>query len=597
MAENISMSSSSATTSFSQTDTAILDTLIPGYSLFSRFVVSRFDIDVASYLQYVILLATFGASFQYLIWYAMNVLERYFVSTAEIRLDDEIFNYFMYWMSRQPHMSKTNRFVAGVKTNGYWSDDDSDDEDDEKGMDELDEPGSGENEPTFDEYWAKLMGRDKYRTLRYTPAEGRHFFWFHGRPLMLERQQQHQSTRYVLNNETLFISCLGRNPTIIKELLNEAQQSYVERDGNRTVIYRGQRLYASRPFAWYRCMARSPRPLSTVVLDQTQKDGFISDIKEYLHPRTRRWYSNRGIPYRRGYLLHGPPGTGKTSLCFAAAGLLGLKLFLLNLDSKALDEDNLSSLFSDLPRRCIVLLEDVDTAGVTHSRGTDPNDKDKEDDNTEQIKGPGGDPKTQENEKEKENKEESKPNGITLSALLNVIDGVAASEGRILVMTTNHPEKLDAALLRPGRVDMSIAFGHTTQADIKELFTSIYTTMEGDLPRVAASRRLTNGTHKSATNGSIYHAYTNGKIENKHKLQQEYEKDRETKIRLQELRARISRLALEFASIVPDDEFTAAEIQGYLLNHKDAPEAAIRGAEVWVQGIREKKRAQSNLLA
>ncbi|KAJ5581134.1 ATPase AAA-type core [Penicillium hetheringtonii] len=597
MAENISMSSSSATTSFSQTDTAILDTLIPGYSLFSRFVVSRFDIDVASYLQYVILLATFGASFQYLIWYAMNVLERYFVSTAEIRLDDEIFNYFMYWMSRQPHMSKTNRFVAGVKTNGYWSDDDSDDEDDEKGMDELDEPGSGENEPTFDEYWAKLMGRDKYRTLRYTPAEGRHFFWFHGRPLMLERQQQHQSTRYVLNNETLFISCLGRNPTIIKELLNEAQQSYVERDGNRTVIYRGQRLYASRPFAWYRCMARSPRPLSTVVLDQTQKDGFISDIKEYLHPRTRRWYSNRGIPYRRGYLLHGPPGTGKTSLCFAAAGLLGLKLFLLNLDSKALDEDNLSSLFSDLPRRCIVLLEDVDTAGVTHSRGTDPNDKDKEDDNTEQIKGPGGDPKTQENEKEKENKEESKPNGITLSALLNVIDGVAASEGRILVMTTNHPEKLDAALLRPGRVDMSIAFGHTTQADIKELFTSIYTTMEGDLPRVAASRRLTNGTHKSATNGSIYHAYTNGKIENQHKLQQEYEKDRETKIRLQELRARISRLALEFASIVPDDEFTAAEIQGYLLNHKDAPEAAIRGAEVWVQGIREKKRAQSNLLA
>lgn len=593
MAENITTTSS--TSSFSNTDTAILDVLVPGYSMFSQFVVSRLNVDIASYLQYVILLATFGASFQYIVWYAMSILERYFISTAEIRLDDEIFNYFMYWMSRQPHMSRTNRFVAGVKTNGYWSDEDSDDEDDDKGMDELDEPGCGENETSFDEYWAKLMGRDKYRTLRYTPAEGRHFFWYRGKPLMLERQQQLQSSRYVLNNETLYLSCLGRNPSVIKELLSEAQQSYVERDGNRTVIYRGQRLYAGRPFAWYRCMARSPRPLSTVVLDQAQKDEFVADIKEYLHPRTRRWYSNRGIPYRRGYLLHGPPGTGKTSLCFAAAGLLGLKLYLLNLDSKALDEDNLASLFSDLPRRCIVLLEDVDTAGVTHSRGktVDPaKGKIKMNGNAQESE--VAEPEEQETEKDK--KEEPKPDGITLSALLNVIDGVAASEGRILVMTTNHPEKLDAALLRPGRVDMSIGFGHTTQPDIEELFTSIYTTMEGDLPRVAASRRLSNGTAKPATNGTAKHAHHNGKAEHLEKWQEE-EKEKAEQDRLQGLRARISGLAADFASIVPNEEFTAAEIQGYLLNHKDSPEAAIRGAEVWIQGFREKKRAQDNLLA
>ncbi|KAJ5085171.1 hypothetical protein N7532_009942 [Penicillium argentinense] len=577
--------------SFSQSDTAILEALVPGYSLIYGFFSSYLQIDITGYLQYVVLLAVFGASLKYIIRYVTNFLERYFVSTAEIRLDDEIFNYFMYWMSRQPHMKSTNRFVAGVKTNGYWSENESDDEDDEKGMDELDEPGCGEDEPTFDEYWAKLIGRDKYRTLRYTPAEGRHFFWYRGRPLRLERREQLQSTRYILNNETLYVSCLGRDPSIIKDLLNEAQQSYVERDGNRTVIYRGQKLYLGRPFQWTRCMARAPRPLSTVVLDHEQKQGFVNDIKEYLHPRTRRWYSNRGIPYRRGYLLHGPPGTGKTSLCFAAAGLLGLKLFLLNLDSKALDEDNLSSLFSELPRRCIVLLEDVDTAGVTHSRGKtieSSKDKDKTDDSRGNT--------TEEPEPEpEEKKDDSKPDGdgVTLSALLNVIDGVAASEGRILVMTTNHPEKLDAALLRPGRVDMTIAFGYTTTTDIKELFTSIYTTMEGDLPRIAASKHTSNGDANPATNGSANHVHEKRKAELEEKKRQE---EREQQMRMDERHAWISELATEFASIVPNSEFTAAEIQGYLLNHKNAPDDAIRGTELWVRGLREKKRSQEKHL-
>ncbi|KAJ5762883.1 ATPase AAA-type core [Penicillium manginii] len=585
MAENIT--AESVTSSFSQTDTAILDALVPGYSLLSKFVSSHLNIDVASYLQYVILLATFGASFQYLIWYMKDMVEMYFMSTAEIRFDDETFNFFMYWMSRQVNMSKTNRFVAGVKTSGYWSDDCSDDEDDEKDI-ELDEPGSGENESSFEEYWAKLTGRDKYRTLRYTPSEGRHFFRFRGKLLMLERKQQQQTPLWVMNNETLYLSCLGRNPGIIKDLLNEAQQTYVERDGNRTVIYRGQRLCSGQQFGWYRCMARCPRPLSTVVLEQAQKDEFISDIKEYLHPRTRRWYSNRGIPYRRGYLLHGPPGTGKTSLCFAAAGLLSLKLYLLNLDSKALDEDNLASLFHDLPRRCIVLLEDVDTAGggTTDS----PKDKDKPTDGTD----PTAVDETEAKDKDKDKKEE-KSRGITLSALLNVIDGVAASEGRILVMTTNHPEKLDAALLRPGRVDLSITFGRTTQADIEELFTSIYTTMEGDLPRAAASRRLLNGTAKHLTNGSANHKHENGNVEYAEKRKQE--NNEEEKRRLRDLRLRISKLATDFSAIVPNGEFTAAEIQGYLLNHKDSPEAAISGADTWVQGLREKKSSQQSILA
>jgi chaperone BCS1 len=162
-------------------------------------------------------------------------------------------------------------------------------------------------------------------------------------------------------------------------------------------------------------------------------------------------------------------------------------------------------------------------------------------------------------------------------------------------MTTNHPEKLDAALLRPGRVDLSITFGRTTQADIEELFTSIYTTMEGDLPRAAASRRLLNGTAKHLTNGSANHKHENGNVEYAEKRKQE--NNEEEKRRLRDLRLRISKLATDFSAIVPNGEFTAAEIQGYLLNHKDSPEAAISGADTWVQGLREKKSSQQSILA
>jgi chaperone BCS1 len=294
-------------------------------------------------------------------------------------------------------------------------------------------------------------------------------------------------------------------------------------------------------------MARPPRPLSTVVLDEAQKQAFIEDIKEYLHPRTRRWYSNRGIPYRRGYLLHGPPGTGKTSLCFAASGLLGLTLYLLSLNSKSLDEDSLMSLFSELPRRCIVLLEDVDSAGITQKRA--------EDDSASAV--------LVEKDKSSTDEKESENKGVSLSGLLNVIDGVAASEGRILIMTTNHAEKLDPALLRPGRVDMTIAFGYADRDAMRELFSAIYSMLEGDMRAKSIGKASGQEKHEATV-------------------------PQRKRQRLS--RERIAELAAEFASRIPEGEFTAAEIQGHLLNYKNEPEAAINAVEEWVKSVRAKRK-------
>lgn len=558
----------------SSPDAAMLEALVPGYVFFSRFVLSYLHVDLTAHLQHLIILALFGVSLKYLFQYVGDFVKEYLVSTAEIRLDDEIFNYFMYWISRQPHMKQTNRFVAGLTANGYWSDDDDSDNEDnpEKAEYEWDEPGSSSTADSFDDYWAKVISRDKYKPLRFTPAEGRHYIWYNGRPLMIQRRYESSTTtRYVMQNERLYISCLGRDPSVIRSVLNEAQNAYVQRDGNRTIIYRGVKSYSGGSFRWCRCMARSPRPMSTVVLDQLQKDSFINDVKEYLHPRTRRWYSNRGIPYRRGYLLHGPPGTGKTSLCFATAGLLGLKLYLLNLNSKTLDEDGLSNLFSELPSRCIILLEDVDTAGITQTRGKTV------------VEGSSATEFPVDEEiLDDDESDDTKSGGITLSGLLNVIDGVAASEGRILIMTSNHPEKLDAALIRPGRVDMSVAFGYAGEEAIEELFTSIYMTMEGDLPRKSPGGRASNG---QATG-------VNGRKRSSSQQVQDEKRDKEIEGRTESLQPRISDLAKDFAAVIPKNEFTAAEVQGYLLNHKTTPKVAIEGADAWVQETREKKRAR-----
>jgi chaperone BCS1 len=542
---------------------------------------------LAAYLQYFIILALFGFSMRYVSEYLTQIFETYLISTAEMRLDDELFNYLMYWWSRRPHTKRTNRFLAGVRTNGYWSDDeDSAHEDSDSEDDEWNVVDGSTNAESFDDYWTKVINRDKYKKLRFTPAQGRHYFWYQGRLLMLERRYEQTGARWVLNNEKLYLSCLGRDPSVIHKLLSDAQHKFVERDGSRTIIYRGQRCSSGSTFSWSRCMSRPPRPLETVILDDTQKQQFLGDIEDYLEKGTAEWYAEHGIPYRRGYLLSGPPGTGKSSLCFAVAGKLGLKIYLLNLSSRSLDEDNLYSLFSELPRRCILLVEDVDTSEITHSRGQSIFPKSEVGNSLPKT----GDKSSPEEAGKNNSNEKTEKTGITLSSLLNVLDGVAASEGRILVMTTNHPEKLDDALLRAGRVDMQIEFRLAISEDIEKLYKSIYSVSKE--PRARQSPRRENGSKSLSQNGSAEHGNgSNGTA----KLETEAAQDKKPNGingRRQELQTRIVSLAKEFASLVPSGEFSPAEIQGYLLKHKDHPERAIRDVAEWVKDEKEKKRAK-----
>ncbi|KAH6664636.1 P-loop containing nucleoside triphosphate hydrolase protein, partial [Halenospora varia] len=271
-------------------------------------------------------------------------------------------------------------------------------------------------------------------------------------------------------------------------------------------------VYQHQDSTWVRSRVVDKRDISTVILNNKQKEELLEDVESFLDPESQKWYSNHSLPYRRGYLLYGPPGTGKSSLSFALAGLSRLDIYILSLS--AITEASLTSLFAKLPSRCVILLEDVDA--VSSNRLEDS-------------------PKIATGSSSKESR--SVGGKVSLSALLNVIDGVASQEGRILIMTTNHIEHLDEALLRPGRVDKRIELGLADKQMTADLFRFVFKPVKGD-----ENTQLDVDTTSASPENEVNE---------------------------------LGLLANEFATRVPELKFTTAEILSFLLEHRQSPTEAM----------------------
>ncbi|KAJ6003700.1 hypothetical protein N7522_006392 [Penicillium canescens] len=343
------------------------------------------------------------------------------------------------------------------------------------------------------------------RPLKYLPFNAGFWFWYNKQPILCRIIQE----GYGYYNEKISVTCLGRSSIILKDLLKECQDEYLSQIENRTTIF------GHCGVQWKKEKAKEIRPLSTVILRESEKNPLIKDMKDFLEPQTRNWYSERSIPYRRGYLLHGPPGTGKSSFSFSVAGELGMDIYVVSIPS--VDDESLKTLFEELPDNCVVLLEDIDAVGSVYCR--DPVAKEP---NTGLE--PGTDKK-----------------GVTLSGLLNVLDGVASQEDRVLIMTTNHIEKLDPALIRPGRVDKKVKF----QLADRDVIMQIYRFIFGQ-PTGRISRKIPQATFDPS----------------------------------------IERQAIEFARKVPEERISPAQIISYLLQHRHVPSVALANVEKWVEAMR-----------
>ncbi|KAI0441870.1 BCS1 N terminal-domain-containing protein [Xylaria telfairii] len=525
---------------------ALLDWFFPGFSMFASIVQKYLHIDLNLYIPLLLLIGVSIVCWNYASQYLWEQVETYFMSVVDIRTDDEIYNILMAWVASQRFSQGARRFVVNTSLSSrswfLWRWDDEDEDEDEY------EYGNGQ-----------LSEKKKKKALSYTPSFGSHYFWYRGRLLLFRRTANREQNSFMLvsEREEISISCFGRDPWILKELLLEAREKYIEKDEHKTQIYRGTTKAMSSEPSWQRCMSRASRPFSTVILNEKTKKELVDDVSDYLNPITQRWYANRGIPYRRGYLLHGPPGTGKSSLSLALAGFFKMRIYIVSLSSVNATEEVLGNLFAELPRRCVVLLEDIDTAGLTHTReenGKPNNSPPENNDDMEpgQVTRGNGDTNSNPNTSFR----------LSLSGLLNILDGVASQEGRILIMTTNHVEKLDKALIRPGRVDMIVEFGLADDYMVTNIFKNIFAYLEGDDgPETTQYAMLDPDERKAAM-------------------------DKKAKERVAH-DAKIDELAKAFAAKIPTHEFSPAELQGHLMKNKHSPQNAVDTAEDFVDKTRK----------
>ncbi len=288
---------------------------------------------------------------------------------------------------------------------------------------------SVEPDPQISPYGDTPAGPASAARFVLSPAPGVHLTTFRRRILVVRRNRRElQTGGSMAFQESLILQILGGSRKLVDDLLAEAHATSFPKTPGVSILTARNEVWS--PASW-----QARRPLGSLILADSILEDTLEDLRDFY--RSSVWYAERGIPYRRGYLLYGPPGTGKTTLVLALAGELKLPVATLNLSNKLMSDEALRGLVDGLPAAALLLIEDIDCAFKDWRNTT------------------GG-------------------SGVTLSGLLNALDGVSSRDGRVLFLTTNHPERLDPALLRPGRVDRKIELGHATPDQARRLFLWFY---------------------------------------------------------------------------------------------------------------------------
>lgn len=244
---------------------------------------------------------------------------------------------------------------------------------------------------------------------------GSHWGNWRGTPVIIKRELEEDNNSNAFK-ETLTLEFIGTSAQPAEDFTNHIKELINAQSRSEKLLLR-----VNGKGHWNRSNHLSCRSLSTVFTNDNQAQRLLDHITGF--QSREGLVKSKGIPWRTGILLTGIPGTGKTSLIHALASETGRDIVILNLSAVEDDSELVNLMSCDLPwERTILVLEDIDATGVATDR-------------------------------------ESCATNISLSSLLNMLDGITTPEGLVTIATTNHPEALDPALVRDGRFDMVVELG------------------------------------------------------------------------------------------------------------------------------------------
>lgn len=617
-----------------------------------------------------------------------------FFLTAHFSEEDFPYEWLMLWLSRRPEWQRSREFETTTRTTGpgssnnqsssHYSEEDADWDQWEAALNSTSGEGHG---------WGGVddsEGKPKTRVSFQPTYDTTHTIFYRGHWLRVRRGRKQDT-----GSEMISISVVARNNAILKQLVLQAKKEYEAEAVHRIQIY-----FADAHGSWRWTDSRHKRPMASIVLNPGVKEMLLDDARDFL--RSEKWYADRGIPFRRGYLLHGVPGSGKSSLIHALAGQLQLDIYVVSLSASWISDNTLTALMGRVPARCVLLLEDLDAAFVRTTNREDDfggENQGNEGNNGGNNGGNGGGGVDNSafpgsglsggrglgRRRYGRSDGLSDMNTLSLSGLLNALDGVAASEGRLLFATTNHLERLDPALSRPGRMDVWVEFKNASKWQAEALFRNFFPSDEDEevdmeslssnvsdsgtdissigqdidsKTRIRTYRPNSNGARTptspnerdSASLPSLWTLSTSiassasslisasgatsptlnspsgstspplprtfsgspiptapsasGHAKRPSLASVPIDKDQFGASNTAYLppppdeslarnrvkpfdKKTLATLAKRFADGLPDDEFSVAGLQGYLLKHKAQPEAAANGVEEWVKSERE----------
>lgn len=266
-----------------------------------------------------------------------------------------------------------------------------------------------------------------------TIGYGKHFFFYRNRFMWLDRQKLESSGSNLLKEE-ITLCVFGRKHDIFKDLLNDNQPPNEDHLLPISCWDNG----------WFVKTKTRKTGLDGMALNSDVKKHFKESFEYFID--NEDVYRKLGLPYKMTLVLHGSPGTGKTSVIRAMASDYNMNICNLNLS--VMSDKSFSDSLMTVPKNSIVVIEDFDSVGVTAQR------KIEDENDTESI------------------------SFLTLSGILNTLDGIASLDGVIIVMTTNYLQNIDSAILRSGRVDSIIELPEVSSEAVEGYFRKLYTLPE-----------------------------------------------------------------------------------------------------------------------